>query len=397
MAVKFQVMDTQDFNEFDELNEFNIDTNIKVFGIGGAGGNAVTHMVESAVQGVEFIAANTDRQALYQCLAEIKLELGNSGLGAGAKPEKGREAAEEKIDEIRQLLEGANMVFITAGMGGGTGTGGAPLVAKIAKEMGILTVGVVTKPFKFEGNRRIKAANAGINELTENVDSLIVVLNDKLLEVLGEDATADECFKAADDVLKNAVNGIVELIHKSGLINVDFEDVRTVMTDMGRSMMGVAMASGVDRARIAAQQAIASPLLDGVNLATAKGILINIAGSRHSLKMKECMEVMGVIEEITENRDEDYIVMGAVYDESLEDEIKVTVVATGLDVRTQKIPEIVVTNPNLKTGTDNIEIHTPAVNRRNRHVPNNLLNAEKLANSGVDHFTIPAFLRKQAD
>ena len=272
--------------------------------------------------------------------------------------------------------------------------------------MGILTVGVVTKPFKFEGNRRIKAANAGVDELIQNVDSLIIVLNDNLMDYLGDEATVAECFRAADDVLKNAVCGIIEIIYRPGLINVDFEDVRTVMTDMGRSMMGFAEAEGVDRARIAAQEAIASPLLDGVNLATASGILVNISGSESSLKLKECYEVMDVIKGISNNNDEDYMVWGSVFDESLGDKIRVTVVATGLEVQMQKIPEIVVTQHS-KTGTDDFAtsgstarvMDTPAVNRRRRSgggVPNNLT-AEVLANSGVDHFTIPAFLRKQAD
>lgn len=404
-GTKFQVVDRQSNLRNREPFRKECDTVIRIFGVGGAGGNAVEHMINSDVYGVEFVVANTDSQALNLCSAPKKIALGESGLGAGAKPEKGREAAESQVEEIKAVLEGSNMVFITAGMGGGTGTGAAPIIAKIAKEMGILTVGVVTKPFKFEGNRRIKAANAGLEELIKNVDSLIVVLNDNLMDYLGDDATVAECFRAADDVLKNAVCGIIEIIYRPGLINVDFEDVRTVMTDMGRSMMGFAEAEGVDRARIAAQQAIASPLLDGVNLATASGILVNISGSESSLKLKECYEVMDVIKGISNNNDEDYMVWGSVFDESLGDKIRVTVVATGLEVQMQKIPEIVVTQHS-KTGTDDLAtasnsaqvMNTPAVNRRRRGsgVPNNLT-AEVLANSGVDHFTIPAFLRKQAD
>ena len=226
-------------------------TIIKVFGVGGAGGNAIEDMILEGVNGVEFIAANTDAQALSRNAAPSKLSLGKTGLGAGAKPEKGQEAAQAHRDEIRASLEGAHMAFITAGMGGGTGTGAAPVVAEIAREMGILTVGVVTKPFSFEGNKRMKAAEAGIAEFSKHVDSLIVILNDKLMEVMGDDADVDDCFKAADDVLKNAVGGIAEIITYPGLVNVDFEDVRTVMGEMGRAMMGSSAAAGVDRARIA--------------------------------------------------------------------------------------------------------------------------------------------------
>ncbi len=404
-GTKFQIVNRQNSFSNEPFSKEGSDTVIRIFGVGGGGGNAVEHMIESDVYGVEFVVANTDSQALNNCHAPKKIALGDSGLGAGAKPEKGKAAAELQTEEIRAALEGSNMVFITAGMGGGTGTGAAPIVAKIAKEMGILTVGVVTKPFAFEGKRRVKAATTGLEELLQNVDSLIVVVNDNLMELLGEDATLAECFSKADDVLKNAVCGIIEIIYRPGLINVDFEDVRTVMSDMGRSMMGFAEAEGVDRARIAAQEAIASPLLDGVNLATASGILVNVSGSKESLKLKECYEVMNVIKSIANNNDEDYIVWGAVYDDSLGDKIRVTVVATGLEVQMQKIPEIVVTQHS-KTGTDDFTassggsrvVDTPAVNRRRRggNIPPNMT-AEGLANSGVDHFTIPAFLRKQAD
>lgn len=397
------------FKIMDEVHTFDSGTVIKVFGVGGAGGNAVEHMINCGVNGVDFVVANTDSQALSRCSAPTRLALGVTGLGAGAKPEKGREAAESKRDEIRALLEGANMVFITAGMGGGTGTGAAPIVAEIAREMGVLTVGVVTKPFRFEGRRRALTAEAGIEEFSKNVDSLIVVLNDKLIEVLGEDAQGDECFKAADDVLKDAVGGIAEIINFPGLLNVDFEDVRTVMSSMGRAMMGSAKASGVDRARIAAEQAVASPLLEGVNLATAGGILVNITASKSSLKMKEYYEAMNTVQALANGQDNEHIIVGAVYDESMGDELRVTVVATGLNVRVQKPAMEVVSgakNMNQATGTDdavayNIEsnLDIPASVRRGRRHSSSVgsMTAESLANSGVEHYAIPAFLRKQSD
>lgn len=304
-------------------------TNIKVIGVGGAGGNAVEHMVNSGVDSVRFIVANTDAQALSRSSAEIKLPLGHTGLGAGARPEKGNQAAMAQRDDIRKALEGAHMVFVTAGMGGGTGTGAAPVVAEVARELGILTVGVVTKPFTFEGKKRMTSANAGLKELSQHVDSLIVVLNDRLMDVLGEDADMSECFQAADDVLKNAVGGIAEIITLPGLINVDFEDVRTVMSAKGRAMMGSATAEGPERARVAAEQAVSSPLLEGVNLQSAKGVLVNITAARNGLKMREVHEVMAVIHNLV-TEDEAQIIFGSVYDDSLGDELRVTVVATGL-------------------------------------------------------------------
>lgn len=303
-------------------------TNIKVIGVGGAGSNAVEHMVLGGVQGVQFITANTDAQALSRSSAAVKISLGRSGLGAGARPEKGQEAALAQRTEIREALEGAHMVFVTAGMGGGTGTGAAPIVAEVAREMGILTVGVVTKPFTFEGKRRTQAAEDGIKALSGQVDSLIVVLNDRLMEVLGEDAGVAECFSAADDVLKHAVGGIAEIITFPGLINVDFEDVRTVMSAKGRAMMGSATAVGPDRARMAAEQAAASPLLEGVSLEGAKGVLVNITASRAGLKMREVNDVMAVVRQFAS--DDAHIIFGSVYDETLGDELRVTVVATGL-------------------------------------------------------------------
>src|SRR5690606_38799047 len=259
---------------------------IKVIGVGGAGGNAVNHMINKGVQGVEFIAINTDKQALRRSQANNIIQLGDQGLGAGARPEAGRAAAEASRDEIRAAIEGAHMVFLTAGMGKGTGTGASPLVAEIAQELGVLTVGVVTKPFGFEGAKKAKIADEGIEQLVGKVDSLIVVLNQKLFEVMDEDASLEDAFRRADDVLNNAVAGIAEIINVPGLVNVDFADVKTVMGDKGKAMMGIGEASGLDRARLAAEQAVASPLLDGVDLNGARGVIVNITASR-SLKLRE--------------------------------------------------------------------------------------------------------------
>jgi cell division protein FtsZ len=372
-------------------------TVIKVVGVGGAGGNAVDHMIRNGVVGVEFIAANTDAQALSRCLAKHQLQLGSTGLGAGAKPEAGRAAALEQREAIREALAGSHMCFITGGMGGGTGTGSAPVVAEIAREMGILTVAVVTKPFAFEG-RRLKIAEAGIAELAEHVDSLIVILNEKLMDVLGEDVSMKDAFRAADDVLYNAVAGISEIINSPGLVNVDFEDVRTVMAEMGMAMMGSAYAAGIDRARVAAEQAVASPLLEGVNLSGARGVVVNITAA-DALKMREVHEVMRTIQSFS--ADDAHIIFGAVYDEAMGDNLRVTVVATGLGnrevARTSK-PQLVVQ----RTGTDNqavgIQVDfgaletAPAVFRKNRNST-----VEALSASGVDKYDIPAFLRKQAD
>lgn len=387
--------------------EEEVGTIIKVFGVGGAGGNAIEHMIREGVNGVEFIAANTDAQALSRNAASSKLSLGKTGLGAGAKPEAGQAAADAHREEIRASLEGAHMAFITAGMGGGTGTGAAPVVAEIAREMGILTVGVVTKPFSFEGNKRMKSAEAGIAEFSKHVDSLIVILNDKLMEVMGEDADVDDCFKAADDVLKNAVGGIAEIITYPGLVNVDFEDVRTVMGEMGRAMMGSAVAAGLDRARIAAEQAVASPLLEGINLSGAKGVLVNITASKGGLKMKEVNEVMNTVKAFA--AEDAHIIFGAVYDELMEDALRVTVVATGLGqavaVRSRQAFEVINTPVVQATGTHDVAgfsdvaaidynqiADVPTVMRSKRNVT-----VEALANSGVDRYDIPAFLRKQAD
>ena len=389
--------------EIIEKEEANSDwgTVIKVIGVGGAGGNAVDHMISEGVMGVEFVAANTDAQALKRSVAHKKVRLGKTGLGAGAKPEMGRNAAVEQREEIAESIKGAHMVFITAGMGGGTGTGAAPIVAEVARELGILTVAVVTKPFGFEG-KRLKIAEAGIAELQKHVDSLIVILNDKLMDVLGDDVSMDEAFKAADNVLRNAVGGIAEIINFPGLVNVDFEDVRTVMGEMGMAMMGSANAAGVDRARIAAEQAVASPLLEGINLSGAKGVLVNITSTR-GLKMKEVNEVMNTVREFA--AEDAHIIFGAVYDESMGEEIRVTVVATGLGQAQAKRQSFEVINTPVMqaTGTDGgfahaaqgidySQLDVPAVVRKGRSTT-----VEALANSGVDRYDIPAFLRKQAD
>ncbi len=386
---------------FEIIDKEESGTVIKVLGVGGAGGNAIEHMIQEGVQGVEFIAANTDAQALARNTAHVKVPLGKTGLGAGAKPEAGQAAAEAHREEIRNSLAGAHMAFITAGMGGGTGTGAAPVVAQVAREMGILTVGVVTKPFSFEGGKRMKSAEAGIAEFSKHVDSLIVILNDKLMDVMGDDAGVDECFRAADDVLKNAVGGIAEIITYPGLVNVDFEDVRTVMGEMGRAMMGSAVAAGVDRARIAAEQAVASPLLEGINLSGARGVLVNITASRGNLKMKEVNEVMNTVKAFA--AEDAHIIFGAVYDELMGDALRVTVVATGLGQATAKRQTFEVINtPVLQaTGTHGAMAPTaidyaqiadvPAVVRKRN------VTVEALANSGVEKYDIPAFLRKQAD
>lgn len=367
-------------------------TVIKVIGVGGAGGNAVDHMIREGVQGVEFICANTDAQALKRSLAQTKIQLGNSGLGAGYKPEAGRAAALENRERIADALAGAHMVFITAGMGGGTGTGAAPVVAEVARELGILTVAVVTKPFDFEN--RFRVAESGVDELSKHVDSLIVVLNDKLMEVFGDDASMEECFRNADDVLRKAVGGIAEIINVPGLVNVDFQDVRTLMAEMGRAMMGSAEAAGLDRARIAAEQAAASPLLEGVELSGARGVLINITASK-SLKMSEVREAVQTVRAFA--TEDATVFYGTVFDEMMEDRIRVTVLATGLGavraVARQPVMQVI------KTGTDNVgmevnygDLELPAVIRRPQRGT-----VEAMSANGFGTYDIPAFLRKQAD
>ncbi len=408
--------------EMIEEEAFNQGTQIKVIGVGGGGGNAVGHMIGCGVQGVEFICANTDAQALSSSEAHRTIQLGVSGLGAGSKPDKGREAAELAVDDIRAAIEGAHMLFITAGMGGGTGTGAAPVIARVAREMGILTVGVVTKPFEFEGGRRMTNADSGLAELESNVDSLIVVLNEKLLDVLGDDVTQDEAFAHANDVLKNAVGGIAEIINVPGHVNVDFEDVRTVMGEPGKALMGTAVAAGPDRARIAAEHAVACPLLEGIDLSGAKGVLVLITAAKGSLKLSESKLAMNTIRAYASP--DAHVIYGTAYDDNLGEEIRVTVVATGLSRMGARrmAPPLQV----LRTGTDNVPFHVPTMNSavsggmangmatgglsqpdyqsmatpsvwRTRDRTQAAAKVDALASGGMDDFEIPAFLRKQAD
>ena len=403
--------------EMIEVEEFNQGTQIKVIGVGGGGSNAVEHMIARAVQGVEFVSANTDAQALTRSSAHRVIQLGQSGLGAGSKPEKGRDAAEAAVEDIRSAIQGAHMLFITAGMGGGTGTGAAPVIARVAKEMGILTVGVVTKPFDWEGGRRMTNADNGLAELEANVDSLIVVLNEKLLDVLGDDITQDEAFAHANDVLKNAVGGIAEIINEYGQVNVDFEDVRTVMGEPGKAMMGTATASGPDRARIAAEQAIACPLLEGIDLSGAKGVLVLVTASKGSLKLSESRLAMNTINAYASK--DAHVIFGAAYDDSLDDEIRVTVVATGLSRQNARRQTIQVLQGGLRTGTDNMvypgtlggmghgavgghadygsNMAVPSVWRRPGDRTSAAARVDALSSGGMDDLEIPAFLRKQAD
>ena len=302
---------------------------IKVIGVGGGGGNAVEHMIDNEARGITFIAANTDQQALNRSRADIIIPLGKTGLGAGARPEVGAMAAQEASEKIREALEGTNLLFITAGMGGGTGTGAAPVIAEIAKQLGILTIAVVTKPFGFEGMRRMRQAQAGIENLKDKVDSLIVILNDKLEEEVGEDATMLDCFAAADDVLYKACNGIAEIIHTPGLINVDFEDLKTVMGARGTAMMGTATAAGANRAHEAAERAITCPLLEGANLQGARGLLVYVTASAATMKQSEVREVMSIMKNFV-SKDAIQIV-GTAFDNDMGEELRVTVVATGLD------------------------------------------------------------------
>ncbi|HVK31099.1 MAG TPA: cell division protein FtsZ [Burkholderiaceae bacterium] len=406
------------------IEEFDQGTRIKVMGVGGGGGNAVEHMITKNVQGVEFICANTDAQALNRSSAHTVIQLGSTGLGAGAKPEAGKSAAEEAEQRIRDAIDGAHMLFLTAGMGGGTGTGAAPVIARVAKEMGILTVGVVTKPFDFEGNRRMKAAEIGVAELEANVDSLIVVLNEKLLEVLGDDVTQEDAFAHANDVLRNAVGGISDVIHVPGLVNVDFEDVKTVMSEPGKAMMGTAQAQGPDRATKAAEMAVACPLLEGIDLSGARGVLVLIAAAKGNFKLSESRNAMNTIRRYA--ADDAHVIYGTAYDESLGDQLRVTVIATGLSPsrRIQSTPiSVVHSTTALRTGTDNLpilntmnggggqpthvaqptqptaqdysQLATPSVWRNARTQA--AAKVDALVSNGMDEIEIPAFLRKQAD
>ncbi len=385
---------------FEMLDSAEKTTVIKVVGVGGAGGNAVAHMIKSGVQGVDFVCANTDAQALAATSAPVQIRLGRTGLGAGAKPEQGRAAAETAREEIRAALNGANMVFITAGMGGGTGTGAAPIVAEVAKELGILTVGVVTKPFMFEGNRRLKMSEDGIDELSKHVHSLIVVLNENLYALMDDEATQEDCFKAADDVLHNACAGIAEIINVEGNVNVDFEDVKTIMGEQGKAMMGTAVASGEGRALAAAQEAVACPLLEGVDLQGARGVLVNITASR-TLKMRETKEIMDHIRGFA--ADDASVIFGTAYDESMGDKLRVTVVATGLGRARPTLVHDRDAQPMMRTGTDHGLVS--ANSQDNLSVPSVLRNPRSQASAqvraletaGMEHYDIPAFLRRQAD
>ncbi|HEX7816230.1 cell division protein FtsZ [Dyella sp.] len=381
---------------------------IKVIGVGGGGGNAVAHMLNANIEGVEFVVANTDSQAMKSCGSRTHLQLGGNvtkGLGAGANPEVGRQAALEDRERIEEMLEGADMVFITAGMGGGTGTGAAPVVAQLAKEKGILTVAVVTKPFPFEGRRRMQVAMKGIEDLSQHVDSLITVPNEKLLSVLGREVTLLNAFKAANDVLLGAVQGIADLITAPGLINVDFADVRTVMSEMGMAMMGSGTARGDDRAQAAAEAAINNPLLEDVNLNGACGILVNVTAGPN-LTMREFDEIGRVIHDFAS--EDATVVIGTSLDPEMQDDVRVTVVATGLNrnvarqqparpqvaqqVEMRQRPRPVV----LRTGTGNevVDYAQPEVVASNvRNEPQNT----KSADPSFDYLDIPAFLRRQAD
>ncbi len=390
----FELMDTHSQNAV-----------IKVVGVGGGGGNAVNHMLTGEIEGVDFICANTDAQALRNSEVRTLLQLGSDitkGLGAGADPEIGRRAALEDHDRIHEVLEGADMIFITAGMGGGTGTGAAPVVAQVAKELGILTVAVVTKPFGFEGSKRMRIAEEGMAELSKSVDSLITIPNEKLLAVLGKDMSLLNAFKAANDVLLNAVQGIAELITRPGLINVDFADVKTVMSEMGAAMMGSGEATGENRAREAAEKAIRSPLLEDINLSGAKGILVNITAGLN-LSIGEFDEVGNTIREFA---DEDAtVVVGTVIDGDMQEEMRVTVVATGLgDLSLAELPkparqadaglELVGTDVVKPGPTDYRELDRPTVVRKGLAAKSA---AEAPTKTSLDYLDIPAFLRRQAD
>ena len=382
---------------------------IKVIGVGGGGGNAVQHMIKNTIDGVEFICANTDAQALDKMDTRLNLQLGGNvtkGLGAGANPEIGRQAALEDRDRIREIISGADMVFITAGMGGGTGTGGAPVVAEIAREMGILTVAVVTKPFPFEGRKRMAIAEQGIRELSEHVDSLITIPNEKLMDVLGKGSTLLDAFSAANDVLLGAVKGIADLIMRPGMINVDFADVSTVMSEMGMAMMGTGYARGENRAVEAAEAAIRSPLLEDVNLQGARGILINITAGE-DLTLGEFSEVGDTISEFAS--DQAIVVVGTVIDPALKDELTVTVVATGLGGMQVEKPTKVVDNTVKNTrSADFNNLDKPAVLRK-KEAARMKAEAEESrqgrrplpkavgSDTDMDFLDIPAFLRKQAD
>ncbi|NOT85296.1 MAG: cell division protein FtsZ [Methylococcaceae bacterium] len=374
--------------------------NIKVIGVGGGGGNAVNHMVDCNIEGVQFICANTDAQALRRLNVDTVVQLGvalTKGLGAGTNPEVGKEAAEENRERLREVMEGADMIFLTAGMGGGTGTGAIPIIAEIARELGILTVAVVTKPFEFEGKMKMLAAEKGIAELGHYVDSLITIPNQKLLPVLGADISLEDAFKAANDVLLEAVQGITELIVHPGIINVDFADVRTVMGCMGAAIMGTATATGENRARKAAEKAIACPLLDDINLQGARGILVNI--SAINVGMAEFTEVGDIMARFAS---EDAVVkIGTAIDTTLGDHIKVTVVATGMGNASKssiKSPIRIVPNKTAIGETDYDALDRPTILRSNKpDARETRFGAQPKKETDMDYLDIPAFLRRQAD
>lgn len=392
---------------FEPMMEMSDDAVIKVVGVGGGGGNAVEHMVRESIEGVEFISVNTDAQALRKVSVSNVIQIGGDitkGLGAGANPQVGRDSALEDSATIRAALEGADMVFIAAGMGGGTGTGAAPVIAEVAKDLGILTVAVVTKPFSFEGKKRMAFAEQGIEELSNHVDSLITIPNEKLLKVLGRGITLLEAFAKANDVLKNAVEGIAELITRPGMINVDFADVRTVMSEMGHAMMGSGTAKGEDRAEQAADQAISSPLLEDIDLAGARGVLVNIT-SGFDMRLEEFEIVGDTVKQFAS--DNATVVIGTSLDPDMSDEIRVTVVATGIGNVQQ--PEIKLVSGNAKMNTAQsstpdvaAKISTPSPSQVNSDVA---ASAEKDATktqkkpseNESGYLDIPAFLRHQAD
>ena len=382
---------------FELMDSYNQQATIKLIGIGGGGGNAVDHMVRSGIEGVDFICANTDAQALNNVQSKTTLQLGanmTKGLGAGANPDIGRQAALEDRERIQEVIEGTDMLFLTAGMGGGTGTGAAPVVAQLAREMGILTVAVVTKPFPFEGKRRMKVATDGIAELQEHVDSLITIPNEKLLTVLGKNTSLLDAFKSANDVLQGAVQGIAELITRPGLINVDFADVKTVMSEMGMAMMGSGVGTGEERAREAAEAAINSPLLEDVHLSGARGILVNVSAGMN-MAIGEFEEVGTTIRQFSS--EDAQVVVGTVIDPELEDELRVTVVATGLGQPQQQQAQ----RPRAVARTADGQVDYGEMDR-----PTVMRTARKAAGDGVsgggreddiEYLDIPAFLRRQAD
>lgn len=386
--------------EFDMVEDsINLGTVIKVVGVGGAGGNAVQHMINKGVSGVEFIAANTDAQALSHSSADNIIQIGDSGLGAGMRPDIGRKLAEESRSRIEDALRGAHMVFIAAGMGGGTGTGASPVIAEVAKSLGALTVAVVSKPFSYEGAKCMEMAEDGLEQLAQHVDSLIVILNEKLEEIYEDDSMV-EWFQHADDVLNNAVAGIAEIINVRGHINVDFNDVKTIMAEQGKAMMGTAVATGSDRAVTAAQEAVSSPLLDGINLSGARGVLVNVTASK-SLKGKEIRQVMAVVREFASP--EATIVQGVAFDDSMGDDLRVTVVATGLDkpsvikpVKQAETPTAVVAEASAAETVSQPAGETPAevppVDIGRKSVGDVV---RQLEEGGMDTYDIPAFLRNQ--